>query len=264
MSEFQRARRPEHKEQRRQAILSAARRLATDSGVHNVTLSGVAAAVGLAKSNLSRYFGTREEMYLELASECWRDWRQAVVDRLSTGDDVVTTLTETMQARPMFCDLLGHTATSLEHNVSVPAARDHKHTVIVVIEELGAAVAAADQRLTEREGRDLVTAAAGLAGAVYAAANPPPPPWPKRTSRTRNSPRRGCRSCRPCSASSARSLRDCPPCGRKTLTAQRVDRETSSVPKRGPTLTALHVTVLVPRPVNGAGHERLQKTEISG
>jgi hypothetical protein len=72
------------------------------------------------------------------------------------------------------CDLLGHTATSLEHNVSVPAARDHKHTMIVNIEELGAAVAVADPRLTENEGRELVTAAAGLAGAVYAAANPPP------------------------------------------------------------------------------------------
>ncbi|WP_155058225.1 TetR family transcriptional regulator [Streptomyces blattellae] len=174
MSEFQRARRPEHKEQRRQAILSAARRLATVSGVHNVTLSGVAAAVGLAKSNMSRYFGTREEMYLELASECWREWRQAVVERLSTGDDVVTTLTETLQARPLFCDLLGHTGTTLEHNVSVPAARDSKHTMIVVIEEIGAAIAAADQRLTASEGRELVTAAAGLAGAVYSAANPPP------------------------------------------------------------------------------------------
>ena len=174
MSEFQRARRPEHKEQRRQAILSAARRLATDSGVHHVTLSGVAAAVGLAKSNMSRYFGTREEMYLELASECWRDWCRAVVVRLSNGDDVVVTLAETLQARPMFCDLLGHTWTSLEHNVSVPAARDHKHTMIVVIEELGAAVAAADRRLTAGEGRDLVTAAVGLAGAVYAAGHPPP------------------------------------------------------------------------------------------
>ncbi|MEU0073815.1 TetR family transcriptional regulator [Streptomyces sp. NPDC006332] len=174
MSEFLRARRPEHKEQRRQAILSAARRLATDSGVHNVTLSGVAAAVGLAKSNMSRYFGTREEMYLELASECWRDWREAVTERLSSGDDVVTALAETLQARPMFCDLLGHTWTSLEHNVSVPAARDHKRTMIAVMDELGTAVAAADLRLSENEARELVTAATGLAGAVYAAANPPP------------------------------------------------------------------------------------------
>ncbi|MBE8477373.1 TetR family transcriptional regulator [Streptomyces justiciae] len=173
MSEFLRARRPEHKEQRRQAILDAARRLAVDSGVHNVTLSGVAAEVGLAKSNMSRYFGTREEMYLELASECWRDWGRAVVERLSTGDAVVATLTETLQARPMFCDLLGHTATSLEHNVSVPAASGHKRAMIVVIDELGDAIAAADRRLTEKEGRDLVMAAAGLAGAVYAAANPP-------------------------------------------------------------------------------------------
>ena len=57
-SAFLRARRPEHKQQRRDAILVAARDLARTSGVRNVSLGAVAEAVGLAKSNISRYFGT--------------------------------------------------------------------------------------------------------------------------------------------------------------------------------------------------------------
>ncbi|MEJ3742772.1 TetR family transcriptional regulator [Actinomycetes bacterium KLBMP 9797] len=174
MSEFVRARRPEHKQQRRDAILTVARQLAVDSGVANVSLGGVAAAVGLAKSNVVRYFGTREEIYLELAAEGWRDWRDGVLRRLDAGDDVVDALAETLEARPLFCDLLSHASTSLEHNVSVAAARDYKHVMVDVISDLGSAVAKAHPTLTDREGFELVTAAAGLVGVLYPADNPPP------------------------------------------------------------------------------------------
>ncbi|MFF1607602.1 TetR family transcriptional regulator [Amycolatopsis sp. NPDC058278] len=173
-SMFMRARRPEQKQQRRAAILAAARELALESGVRNVSLSSVATAVGLAKSNVTRYFGTREEIYLELAAGCWRDWADEVVRRLAAGDDVVDVLAETLAERTLFCDLLGHAATSLEHNVSVPAARDFKRAVLGVVAELGAAVAQARPDLTEGEGFELVAAASGLAGMLYPAANPPP------------------------------------------------------------------------------------------
>lgn len=174
MSEFVRARRPEHKQQRRDAVLDAARRLAIDAGVNNVSLGGVAKAVGLAKSNVVRYFGTREEIYLVLAAEGWRDWRDEVLRRLDAGDDVVDTLAESLVARPLFCDLLSHASTSLEHNVSLPAAREYKHVMVDVIGELGTAVAKALPDLTDSEGFELVTAAAGLVGVLYPADTPPP------------------------------------------------------------------------------------------
>jgi AcrR family transcriptional regulator len=171
-SEFRRARRPEQKRQRRGAILAAARQLAVDSGVDHVTLGGVATAVGLAKSNVVRYFGTREEIYLVLTGDCWRDWRDEVLQRLDAGAAVVDTLAETLAARPLFCDLLSHAATSLEHNVSVEAAGDYKHTMVAVIGEVGVAVAKAEPSLTDSEGFELVTAAVGLVGFLYLAANP--------------------------------------------------------------------------------------------
>jgi len=173
-SAFLRARRPEQKEQRRTAILTAARELALESGVRNVSLSSVATAVGLAKSNVVRYFGTREEIYLELAAGCWREWADEVVRRLTAGEDVVDVLAETLAERSLFCDLLGHAATSLEHNVSVPAARDFKRAVLGVIGELSVAIAQARPDLTEGEAFELVAAASGLAGMLYPAANPPP------------------------------------------------------------------------------------------
>ena len=175
-SAFLRARRPEHKQLRREAILAAARDLAHASGVRNVSLGAVADAVGLAKSNIQRYFGTREEIYLELLTEEWRQWAQAVSTRLRDTHgtaEAMAALAETIADRPLFCDLLSHASTTLEHNVSVPAARTFKHALHDLLAAMGAAVARATE-LTEREGAELVATASALAGTLYRAANPPP------------------------------------------------------------------------------------------
>ena len=175
-SAFLRARRPEHKQLRREAILAAARDLARASGVRTVSLGAVAEAVGLAKSNIQRYFGTREEIYLELLTEEWRQWAQAVSARLRDTHgtaEAIAALAETMVERPLFCDLLSHASTTLEHNVSVPAARTFKHTLHDLLTAMGADVARATE-LTEREGAELVATASALAGTLYRAANPSP------------------------------------------------------------------------------------------
>lgn len=176
-SAFVRARRPEHKQQRREAILAAARELAIESGVRNVSLGGVASAVGLAKSNVVRYFGTREEIYLELTTTEWLDWADEVSVRLAaaTGpDDVIDALADTLTGRPLFCDLLGHVSITLEHNISVPAARAFKRAMLGVLDDLGARVAAAHPDLTTAEGVELAGAAAAFAGTLFPVTNPPP------------------------------------------------------------------------------------------
>ncbi|OXM73730.1 MULTISPECIES: TetR/AcrR family transcriptional regulator [Amycolatopsis] len=175
--EFLRARRPEHKQQRREAILAAARELALTSGVRNVSLGGVAAAVGLAKSNLARYFTTREEIYLELARQEFDAWETAVLARIteaSSPDAVFDALVDTLEERPLFCDLLSHSSTTLEHNVTVEAARAFKLRTAEALAKVASAVARARPDLTEEEARELVAAAAGFAALLYPAANPPP------------------------------------------------------------------------------------------
>lgn len=64
---FRRARSPEHKAQRQQQILDAARRLGLAKGVRHVSLGDLGGAVGLTKSNVLRYFETRETIYLQLS-----------------------------------------------------------------------------------------------------------------------------------------------------------------------------------------------------
>src|SRR5919112_4536112 len=175
-SAFLRARRPEHKQERHDAILAAARDLAVKSGVRNVSLGAVAEAVGLAKSNISRYFGTREEIYLELLAAEWHAYSRAVAKGLRGADgtdQAIAALAEAMVDRPLFCDLLSHLPTSLEQNVSLEAARTFKHAVHQHVNALGAELARATE-LTDREGAEVVAAAGGLGGLLYRAANPPP------------------------------------------------------------------------------------------
>src|SRR5258705_8279299 len=73
-SDFQRARSPEAKQQREDAILAAARSLGAKRGIRQITLTDIAEAVGMHKSALLRYFETREQIFLHLTAEDWREW----------------------------------------------------------------------------------------------------------------------------------------------------------------------------------------------
>jgi AcrR family transcriptional regulator len=170
---FHRARRPEHKQQRRAAILAAARTLAAGTGVRAVTLGDVAARVGLAKSNVVRYFGTREAIYLELAAEEWHGWSRDAAARIDGGADVATALAETLEARPLLCDLLGHITTTLEHNASVAAARAFKQALFAAKDELGRQIVAARPELTPQEAAEMILVASVMGHTLYAVGRPP-------------------------------------------------------------------------------------------
>src|SRR5258707_3417515 len=107
---FQRARRPEHKDERREAILAAARDLAGERPVREISLGDIARRVGLAKSNLLRYFESREDVFLRLLLREWENWRAALTGRLRSGgttaDSVAATIAETIAESPVFCALI--------------------------------------------------------------------------------------------------------------------------------------------------------------
>jgi AcrR family transcriptional regulator len=125
---FQRARRPEQREARRQAILDAAAAMLAEQPVTEISLRELSKRVGLAKSNVLRYFETREEVFLELLDRAARDWVADLADRLGTGqtEDVPGAITDSLVARPLLCELISVTASVLERNISVPVARRFK------------------------------------------------------------------------------------------------------------------------------------------
>jgi AcrR family transcriptional regulator len=165
---YQRARRPEQKEERREAILAAARDLAARRSVRAVSLGDIAREVGLAKSNLLRYFEAREEIFLTLLLREWEDWRDA-----AAASPDAAGLARTLRERPLFCDLLGEQAAVLEHNLSADAVRAFRAASIELVRALAGDVATAT-RLHADDAFEVVAAALLLAASLYPLTNPAP------------------------------------------------------------------------------------------
>jgi AcrR family transcriptional regulator len=178
-SDFQRARSPEAKQHREDAILAAARSLGAKRGIRQITLTGIADTVGMHKSALLRYFETREQIFLRLTAEDWREWSAALRAKLNkigapTAKTVASAFSTTLADRGMFCDLLAQAPLNLERNVSLEAVRTFK---LVTHNEVDAIVEVMRRLLpglTQRDCIDIIATATSLSGAFWQMANPGP------------------------------------------------------------------------------------------
>jgi AcrR family transcriptional regulator len=135
-STFQRARRPEQLAERRAAILAAAREALSERRVDEVTLRDISERVSLAKSNVLRYFDTREAILLEVLAEESQSWLVDLENRLGPprarkagfANEIrfAGIVTDTLVERRLLCELLGAMAGVLERNISGVFARDFK------------------------------------------------------------------------------------------------------------------------------------------
>ena len=71
---FQRARSDEQRAIRRQTILDTAAAMLEEMPVAEVSLNELSRRVGLAKSNVLRYFDSREAVLLELLASLTQEW----------------------------------------------------------------------------------------------------------------------------------------------------------------------------------------------
>lgn len=172
----QRARSAAAKQQREREILDAARSLGTERSVREVTLTDIAAAVGMHKSAMLRYFETREQIFLSLTAEGWQEWSAALRARLaelagSGHDEIAAAVAQSLVARPFFCDLLAQAPLNLERNVSLESAYAFK---TVAVGEVAALAAALCELLGITEGAavDVVATATSMAGALLQMAAP--------------------------------------------------------------------------------------------
>jgi AcrR family transcriptional regulator len=79
---FQRARSAEQREIRRQAILDTAAAMLLEMPVAELSLNALSRRVGLAKSNVLRYFESREAVLLELLDRATKQWLDDLPGRL--------------------------------------------------------------------------------------------------------------------------------------------------------------------------------------
>jgi AcrR family transcriptional regulator len=175
---FQRARSTEAKEQREAAILNAARALAATHGVRQITLTDIAAAIGMNKSSLLRYFETREQIFLVLTGEGWREWSSALRKELvqlaePSPTTVASIFAKTLTARPIFCDLLVQAPLNLERNVSLDAVRTFKLIALDEVKAMGSELKRL-LGLSSRQATDTIATATSMAGALWQMATPGP------------------------------------------------------------------------------------------
>jgi len=135
--EFQRARNDEQRDQRRHVILSTATAMLAEMSVAAISLNELSRRVGLAKSNVLRYFESREAVLLELLSDEIEAWITAMdMSAIKTDSSpaarahtIAAIFAQTLRARPTLCDLISSQAAVLERNVSTDVVLRHKRAV---------------------------------------------------------------------------------------------------------------------------------------
>ncbi|MBO3095029.1 TetR/AcrR family transcriptional regulator [Cellulomonas dongxiuzhuiae] len=181
---FQRARSEEQRQIRRCAILDTAAAMLDEMPVADVSLNELSRRVGLAKSNVLRYFESREAVLLELLDDRLGVWLADLEGELAEGVEVdappearatllADVLSRSLAARPVLCDLFGAQGGVLEHNVSVEVVKRHKRASLAHLGTMAGLL----RRVVPELGDDAVRF--GLltlvtAGAVSSYVPPPP------------------------------------------------------------------------------------------
>jgi AcrR family transcriptional regulator len=176
---FQRARSTAAKQSREATILEAARQLGAVRGIRQVTLTDIAAAVGMHKSGLLRYFETREEIFLRLTAEGWREWSAVLRSELEALEEptpaaIAAVFASTLADRGTFCDLLAQAPLNLERNVSLEAVRAFKLVTLAEVEAITAALSTLQPNLSQTDAVDVIAATTSMAGAFWQMATPGP------------------------------------------------------------------------------------------
>ncbi|MFD7307914.1 TetR family transcriptional regulator [Promicromonospora sp. NPDC059942] len=147
---FQRARSAEQREIRQQTILDAAAELLHEMPVGEISLRELSRRVGLSKTNVVRYFETREAVFFELLNRSLAQWTADLAGELSaleTADAATTstaadtavvtgTLARSLAARPLLCGLLSALGPELERNISTETALEFKLTHTRLLDDL--------------------------------------------------------------------------------------------------------------------------------
>jgi AcrR family transcriptional regulator len=178
MAVFQRARSEEQREARRRAILGAAAAMLAEMPVSELTLNELSRRAGLAKSNVLRYFESREAVLLELLDAAWQDWLvrldldlmgavEPAVPVTARCGQLAAAVAASLAARPVLCDLISAQAAVLEHNVSPQAAAQYKRATMAGIAALGGLMLRCVPELGEPDAVKLAGATVLTAGALW-------------------------------------------------------------------------------------------------
>jgi AcrR family transcriptional regulator len=179
---FQRARSPEQREARRRTILGAAAELLAEGPLSEISLRELSRRVGLSKTNVVRYFETREAVFFALLNQEIEDWLGELPEAFSTGRSivrpvgdplvVVDALARSLARRPLLGELWSSLGTELERNLSADAARAFKLAHADLQDRLAGMLAERIGALSPAGARELVSLMILLVAGLWPFANP--------------------------------------------------------------------------------------------
>ena len=121
---WQRARTDEKKSERKEAIYKAAFTLFKKNGYDKVSFNGIALEAGFTKSNMYRYFSSREEIFLNVFADLFQKWSEDCcnqLQKLEQEEEIIhfsETWVKSLMSHPQFLDLTPILFVSLEKNSS--------------------------------------------------------------------------------------------------------------------------------------------------
>ncbi|MFI6099387.1 TetR family transcriptional regulator [Lentzea sp. NPDC051213] len=176
METFQRARKPEHRELRRQAVLDAARELLLELPAADVSLREIARRLGGSKSGIVTYFETREALFLALLQRERASWLDEFeqAEFTQAGGEITEFWARSLAARPVLCELWSMLASTLERNVSAELIREFKLETSEQMQRQARLVARHVPGLTEAAADELVSTSIVVLIGLWPFANPTP------------------------------------------------------------------------------------------
>lgn len=181
-TDFQRARSEEQRAVRRDTILRTASAMLGEMPVAELSLNELSRRVGLAKSNVLRYFDSREAILLEVLDGESRAWATELAAHTQTIDPSLSTrerveqvtgaIASTLASRPVLCDLLHAESGVLERNVSVDAVLQHKHATQQMAVVVTGILTSAVPELTAADAEEIIVTLLLVAAAAWPYARP--------------------------------------------------------------------------------------------
>jgi TetR/AcrR family transcriptional regulator len=176
---FQRARKPEEIEARRETLLAAAAALFDEQGPQGAGLNAIAARAGFTKSNVYRYFESREDVLLSLFRAELENFVEGFEAAMATCrdndlDGIAAATARLFVARPRFCALLSILNGVLEQNVSETAVLTLKRGVKAFNTRIATALAGRLPGASLADSAWVASMGATLVAGMWPSVNPSP------------------------------------------------------------------------------------------
>ncbi|MCJ8296379.1 MAG: TetR family transcriptional regulator [Colwellia sp.] len=136
---WQRARTDEKKNERKEAIYQAAFTLFKKNGYDKVSFNAIAVEAGFTKSNMYRYFSSKDEIFLNVFADLFEQWVGDFSQQLRTLKQEVAAKAfadiwvKSMLSQPNLLDLMPILFTSLERNSSFEQLLEFKRLAMKLL-----------------------------------------------------------------------------------------------------------------------------------